>query len=329
MASSRKTATNENISTYGNATRDYTALATWETATDIDLVSATQSEVLECYDDSASFDDNMALDGAICNSSYFRIIRPASGQGHDGTPINGVYFVCTTDIDVFNIVESYSSIQDLIVKLTINSAAQRHCFVYNEINYVSFIGCIANDAANSGAGVAHGLGGGGGIGYFVDCLSCNCDVNGFRIWPSDSNQVFLYSCTSVNNGQYGFYNFAALNSPIVKNCCASGNTTADWGNGGGGWTKVTCTAEGANPTYVNASGNDFHLAAGDTVCRGNGTDLSADGNYAFDDDIDFSTRVAWDIGFDERSWLGKIIGITNPAKINGVAIANIANVMGQ
>ena len=28
-------------------------------------------------------------------------------------------------------------------------------------------------------------------------------------------------------------------------------------------------------------------------------------------------------------WAGKINGVTNPAKINGIAVANIASVMGQ
>ena len=66
MASSRLTATNENISTYGAGGfgRDYTSLGTWESATDIDLVTAAQSEVLECYDDAASFDDRLTFAGA-------------------------------------------------------------------------------------------------------------------------------------------------------------------------------------------------------------------------------------------------------------------------
>lgn len=36
-----------------------------------------------------------------------------------------------------------------------------------------------------------------------------------------------------------------------------------------------------------------------------------------------------DIGEAPAGWTGKIAGITNPAKINGVAVANIASVMGQ
>lgn len=94
---------------------------------------------------------------------------------------------------------------------------------------------------------------------------------------------------------YGFYQ--AAGTPTARNCCASGNTTLDWQ---GTWSQTTCTAEDATPTYVDSANDDFHLASNDTVCINNGTDLSGDANYAFDDDIDFQTRTgSWDIGMDE------------------------------
>ena len=37
-------------------------------------------------------------------------------------------------------------------------------------------------------------------------------------------------------------------------------------------------------------------------------------------------QVEWEEG--AAGWTGKICGITNPAKINGVAVADIASVMG-
>lgn len=331
MVSSRRIATNENISTYGGATRDYTALATWEAATDIDLVSATQSEVLECYDDVASFDDAIAMEDAICNSSYFRIMRPASGEGHDGTSNNGFTIINTTDVGALGIAETYSQIQDIICKSSINSSANRVVFYSNGLNS-AIIGCICFDSVNSGTGsILYAFSfSNPGVGYIINCLADNSEKDGFRI-VHITGPVRFYSCTSVNNGRYGFINEDNSTSIVVKNCCSSGNSTADWGDLGGGWTKSTCTAEGANPTYVNVGGNDFHLAEGDTVCKGNGTNLSSDSGYAFDDDIDGDTRSVWDISFDEfqYGWTGKISGVTNPAKINGVAVANITKVMGQ
>ena len=117
MASSRRVGSNENITTYGDGTRDETDMDVWEAATDIDLVAAAKSEVLECYDDAANFNDDCALVGATTSSLYARFIRPASGEGHDGTPNNGVYFkYLGTRGATININEPYSSAQDLILE---------------------------------------------------------------------------------------------------------------------------------------------------------------------------------------------------------------------
>ena len=313
MASARKTGTNENISTYGNSTRDYTSLAAWEAATDYDLVSAAQSEVLECYDDAASFDDYVTLQDAVTSSSYFRIIRPASGQGHDGTPNNGVTFSCTTDADVISIYENYGQCQDIIGKLNIASpTSDRRVFVGYNATQVAFVGCIAVDSSDAGYSM---------MGFYlrpqvsgryifaIDCLAHNMQGDtgqGFSTasgsGDSDAYGV-CHNCTSTDN-DYGFKQY--LQGLIVKNGCASGNASANWN---GTISKITCTAEDANPTYKDAANDDFHLAESDTVCRGNGTDLSSDSNYAFDDDIDGETRSAWDIGFDEYSAAGLSINV--------------------
>jgi len=293
MASSRKTATNENISTYGTG-KDYTVLATWEAATDIDLVTATQSEVLECYDTDASFNDYVSLAGATTNASYFRIIRPASGQGHDGTPNNGVTFISTTDADCVIISESNSQIQDIIARLNINSVTSRSILRATS-PLAGFIGCIAFNGVNAGTGVIVGMTlepTSPDKAFAVNCLSHNNDARGF--WAGGTGTKYLYNCTAVGNAGNGFERTAG--TAIAKNCLSSGHTN-DWN---GTWTQTTCSAEDAAPTYVNAAGDDFHLAAGDTTWIDAGTDLSADADYAFNDDIDKTTiSGTWDIGFDK------------------------------
>jgi hypothetical protein len=53
-------------------------------------------------------------------------------------------------------------------------------------------------------------------------------------------------------------------------------------------------------TFENEGGNDFHLGSSDTNAKDAGTDLSADGTYAFSTDIDLNARSgSWDIGADE------------------------------
>jgi hypothetical protein len=55
--------------------------------------------------------------------------------------------------------------------------------------------------------------------------------------------------------------------------------------------------------FANEAGDDFHLASTETGAKDSGTDLSADANLAFTDDIDGDTRPTgtstWDIGADE------------------------------
>lgn len=326
-ASSRHTATNESISTYGNGTRNYTSLAAWEAATDVDLVGTTTSYVLECYDDADSFNDYVTLSEATTNSSYFRIIRPASGQGHDGTPNNGVYFLLTTDTSLFTINEPNSQIQDLIGTLNISSINTRHTFYAQADNNGGFIGCIVRDSINSGSGSAQGFTVSGNNTKLVNCLTNHSEAYNFYITNSISagEHVYFYNCTTTD-AAYGFrssivsggtvhfknclskctidfYNYAGAASFDV-NYCASGDATADdWGGAG---NRINQTF-----TFVNAGGDDYHLASNDAGARNYGTDLSADGVYAFDDDINDGTMGAakagqtrpgesvWDIGFDE------------------------------
>jgi len=305
MATCRRTATNENISTYGNATRGYTSLSTWESATDNDLVTATQSEVLECYDDEDSFDDHVYLSGATSNSDYFRIIRPAIDQGNDGTPNSGFNIANTADFNVFSLGEDYAQVQDISVKSTITSSVAHRSGFYVSGDSNSLIGCIVYDSYHAVAelNMQGFLLNNASNTIVVDCASINMQSvsgTGFGFSFQASTSMLMYNCISVNNKTFGYRSYNT--TIIAKNCCASGNGT-DWEvQGSGGFTKTTCTAEGANPTYKDAAGNDFHLASTDTVCRDNGTDLSGDATFPFDDDIDGELwGPAWSIGFDQFS----------------------------
>jgi hypothetical protein len=343
MASSRRTGTNENISTFGGAGqgRDYTSLATWEAATDNDLVTATQSEVLECYDDVASFNEALDLNGATTNSSYFRIIRPAAGQGHDGTPNNGVFFdISGIGGDAWRIEEENASIQDVILKATINSAVGRSVLDI-QMGPANFAGVIVFDSDNIGAGTL--------IAAFeiqeddvvcVNCLALDNNGDGFNF--DQGNAGTCYNCTSIGNAD----GFLEDDGPLLlKNCLADNNTT-DFNGGTGGNNNASgdATAPGTSArinqtfTFVNSGADDYHLTGSDGGARNFGADLSADGVFAFDDDIDFETRPGesvWDIGFDEYipvPWPGgaDIDGVLNAnlADVNGVLIANIGDING-
>ena len=302
MATCRRTATNENISTYGNATRGYTSLSTWEAEKgDLDMVAASQSEVLECYDDAASFDDYVTIFGATTNENYFPIIRSAAGQGHDGTPNNGFNIHNTSVVDVFRAEVEHLQIQDIVVKSVIpdTDTTGRTC-IYSKSVGTTIIGCIVYDSYHAGAGAnMTGILTRADHIKVIDCIVINTRAasgvgRGFR--TIGVYDITYCNCTSVNNDD-GFYSVSS--ALTAKNCAASGNVIADWD---GTVTKTTCTTEGATPVYKNAANNDFHLASSDTVCRDNGTDLSGDATFAFDDDIDGELwGPAWSIGFDQFS----------------------------
>lgn len=306
MVTSRRTGTNENIQTFGDGTRDFTSLSTWESATDNDLVTATQSEVLECYADAASYNLNLTFSGATTSALYFRIVRAAAGEAHDGTRNSGVFFDRSANVNLFSLNENYAQVQDIVARLTANSGGSLTTFRARNTGNL-FVGCISAGSTNTGAGVARGFDTAAsptGAG-FVDCLAENSEDDGFFLSGTLSGN-FLYNCTSVDSGNEGFDLSGA--GTLVKNCLASGNTSAGFSGtiSGSSITNASddATAPGSSPrinqtfTFVNAAGNDYHLSLSDAGALDFGTDLSGDATFDFDDDIDGDTIAVWSIGID-------------------------------
>lgn len=311
MPTSRRTATNENIQTFGAAGqgRDFTSLSTWESATDINLVSAAQSEVLECFDDQASFDQTVSLEGATTNSSFFRIIRAASGEGHDGTSNNGFTISSTAETANMSIGESFSQLQDIILSKTADSALTRFIISLGGIDS-KVIGCIAFDGVNNGSGNVRAYRAVSNNNLLVLCLADNNEETGFFANAGSGETIRFYNCTAVNNGDSGFGAVGSGTQVAIN--CLSDNNTADFSSGldspsdfnaSGDGTATVGASSRINQTFtfVNAGGNDFHLDDADAGADNFGTDLSGDSVFDFDDDIDVDLFDTWDIGFDENS----------------------------
>jgi len=329
MASSRRTGTNENVSTYGAGGfgRDYTSLATWESATDNNLVSLAQSEVLECYDDAANFDDRIDFIGATTNSSYFRIIRPAGTfgqagwQGHNGTPSVGVTFTRSSGIGFVVSGENYVSVQDLVFDSVDDDTCETDAG-----SYTSWVGCILVDCGGRGMNVS-----GGTDNVVVNCIVIRQNEHPFL---ADTDDCYFLNCTAIDSviGR-GFNEFSV--DPIWINCLGDGNSDDDF-DGGSGFIEENnasgdATASGTGSrinqtfTFVNAAGDDYNLAATDAGARNYGQDLSAHGVFPFDDDIKFQTRPGegtWDIGASEY------VPDSGPdlTDINGILAANINDI---
>ncbi len=303
MATSRRTATNENISTYGAAGfgRDYTVLGTWESATDIDLVAAAQSEIIECYDDAADFDDEVGIGGATTNASYFRIIRPAgtigtgSWEGHDGTPNNGFKLNNTaSSLAAIRLAEAYSGAQDIIIQQTNPDSAVTPAVNVDGGNNLC-VGIILVDIV-SGDGTARGF----SIeedAICVNCLAIRVDQEGFLTQDgATSDETWCLNCTAIDC-ENGFNEFS--NDPYWINCLADGSGNNDFDSAAfveENNSSGDATAEGTGSrinqtfTFVNAAGDDYHLSTSDAGARTYGQDLSAYTTFPFNDDIDGNTR---------------------------------------
>ncbi len=292
--------------------RDYTSLATWETTTDGDLVAAGNGEVLDCFDDKASFDEKVTLGGATTDTAKYRVVRPAAGEGHDGTPNNGFFVKLTSGGYVFNITEDNSRVHDVIAQLDIDTTAAWRAFRCLNDN-TGFVGCIAWDIVDAGTGVPTQFAisnATGGTSFTVLCLATGgvATVNGgFRLGGA-AGTALAYNCVAHDTAGNGFFAGGGGATEISKNNLSSNVGQSDFSGtfstlDSNASADATASGTGARTsqtfTFADDTSDDLHITSGDAGARNFGVDLSADGTFAFDDDIDGALWDVWDIGFNE------------------------------
>jgi hypothetical protein len=246
------------------------------------------------------------MSGATTDATRFRRIYPQASNFHDGLPGTGVRFFYTTDATIMGMTENYNQVQDVAAKLTINGTGTRRQINLQATNAAA-IGCLSHNGLNSGSGGIDAIFG-NLVAIIVNCCAFENELEGFR---SNGNAT-IYNCTAIGNTTDGFD--CTATSVLVKNCLSHGNGGADF-TGTYSSSSVNNASEDATGddvgsncrasqtfTFEDAGSDDYHLASGDSGAKDFGTDLSADGTYAFDDDIDRVTRSGtWDIGFDETA----------------------------
>lgn len=319
MASSRilPTLVAGHTKTYGDVTRDYQVgeMSVWESDTDIDLSIANSGEVLDCYDDAASFNESgIVIAGATnTNATRFRLIRAPVGQCHDGTPNNGFTISTTTNAIIIDIQETYAQIWDLIIIGAFNSASNyAACRMANPGNTGKYVGIIAK-ATNAGTGEGRGILINAVIinSMAINCLAYECKTYGFNILAASGITNRALNCTAINCGMgFSIGQGATAGTVVLTNCIGQDNASGDFISDGLVTENVTyCLSKDATADdwggagnlinkdlgFANEAGDDWHLASTDTDAINAGIDLSA----TFDDDIDFTVRASWDIGFDE------------------------------
>jgi hypothetical protein len=145
----------------------------------------------------------------------------------------------------------------------------------------------------------------------------NCVIDGWTHVGNTTNCALGGSTTGGGNTLYAENNLyincargmqRSGGTWTAKNCCYdNGSATLSAGFTGtiGGTNNcsvdATCPATNAHNsvtfTYVNSGTGNYHLSGSDSGAKAQGTDLSADGTYAFSTDFDGLTRTGtWDAG---------------------------------
>ena len=273
---------------------DYSTMQEWVAAkvAAVDMVTAQKGQVLILP--TGTYADWCEIpQSATTNSDYFIVIKAADGatvtiaptlEAHIGNYINTYHYT-------FAIWADYTKIIGINVDWsgvnTVNPTYSHTPFLgHSTAAYTRLINCTAKNVNPSG-----------GAGYPMLFFNqpgtglINCAVSGSPygfLFGSGTSECFTYNCTFRGPG-IGYYNSGAV--AISKNCLNSESGT--WT---GDWTKTTCLD--AVPTWL--TGTDFDLDPGDTTALGQGTDLTADGTFAFSYDHNNDTRpTLWSVGADD------------------------------
>lgn len=318
MTSARRVGTNESISTYGapGHGRDYTAAATWEAATDIDCVAGAVSPVLEFYPD-AVFDDTCLIQGAVTDENYFRIMRPAAGHHHFGLRNFGVVFDHAFDVGstyVFSIAEDYFQLQDIGITGTAMDSNATGVEVSAAVATV--VGVMVYDITTTGTiNTVRGI----HITVTDTVVIVDCSVTNLLSGPGTSqgqgillgsgSTAYIYNTTVVGCQYYGIRR--NLGTCVVKNCLVSGTiTNPDFYGTFDASSDYNASSDTSAPgtnsniecafSFEDPESGDYHLRPDDGCARNQGTDMSSDAVYAYDDDVDALTITLWSIGFDSQ-----------------------------
>lgn len=302
MATSRRTGTNENISTFGDGTRDFTVLATWEATVDVDTTAAgtATTEVLECYDDLSPYDAQLDTCGGAHDTTYPLIIRAAPGHECRMSKVDGVHFTYSGSAPYWRIARGPVFIHDLgftstVAQTVSNSIRIRddnviisNCHIYDIVNAGGNGTAILIDVNTDGV-------------IIVNCLFNNIEDDAINVQNTGDN-VLVLNCTIVGGSEDGLDNTdiqtIAINTGVLS--MAGDDFTGTYAAG----TTTNASEDGSAPGTSSVTGvprflspTNFRLSPADQVYGKAGTDLSAHATFPFDDDIDGNLReVPWSIG---------------------------------
>ena len=318
-ASSGDGTTNETDSSADSA---YISAASWEANEAVDLPAAGDTHLVNCDGSGADTGGKCELSTWTTGASNRLTMRGNAAALHPGNWDTGKYHQQVSDtfdgaIEI-NTGAEYCTIEALQVEqqgsVTDQSQGITLGMTGNTASDVIVRGCLVFESAAGTPTLTCS-----GISALADVNMVIVNNIVFGNWYDGI--VTSFADTAILRIMYNNTVVDCQNSGITAaddNTNANGryfnnvldNNGTDWVSGGGNKTTGgNCTSDATSPetglrnrtfTFINAAGDDYHLAASDTGASGTGTDLSADSDFAFNDDVDRVTRIAWDSGADEK-----------------------------
>lgn len=219
----------------GGGNPDYSSLATWESATDNDLVSAAEGEYLEGYYLAGGHDDSAIFLGATTNATYYRKISsansgssPAETTVFNGTATAGCIFEYTGSFaGIIDARESYFTATEIAVRY--NGTASNTYAIKFDVGGSNhkIINCVTFNCTSTG-GTATGCSFGiNATSMCINLLTYGNTGNGVSVQDGSG----LYNCTCYGNAGEGIHEGGGTNVNDVYGCVSAYNTGVDYDTG--------------------------------------------------------------------------------------------------
>lgn len=301
----------------GNAGDPYASLSAFDTAEATDLVTAGDTVTVKVMGSAAdttavTFDTDWTTGPSNCIT--VRTDSALSESAHSGTYPTSSYRIEAADyFGVIRVETNCVNIIGLAIKSTEATNHGRGLHYRNGVNATIKDNIIVGNVGSNSNTNHHGI----DLENVSATTTKNYKLvnnliydfyNGVNINGNNSDTYVLYNngVDNVSNYAFSFIAYGTSDTLRWKNNWAE-TCTGNCYNLVSTWTNETNTTNLSEDgtlstgtgtcTFTNQGSDDYTLASGDSACKEAGTDLSADGDYAFSDDFIGTTRTAsWSIG---------------------------------
>ena len=277
-----------NATSSGDGTHAYVSLSAWEASEETNLVTDTDTHIVNCTGTSADT-TKFAIFTWTTNATYFITVN---GENTTGAYSTSDYRLETSTAggyeNCFDIREDYTVVNDIQLQHSVGHSSSNGFFVTGATD-PTFNRCISKAVVTAGS----------------FCKGFSVDVAGLKMagclaydWTGSSHvgvlttsgspTPYVYN-TTVDNCTAGFQtggSGAIIRNSVAQNCGTNNGFIGTWASGTShNASDDTSDAPGTSPqtgtvTFVDLAGEDYQPASGDTVIKENGVDLS--GTFDFD-----------------------------------------------